>query len=197
MRWWLLALALMCALTGMAQLTTVQRPDGTVWKNDKNARGWLETGWTRYEFDSTGKLLREVEFASIAKDTYELRVTDFPTGHAVVTFLKPWFFRMYLLGFWWFVIVFFGTFFGRVFVNSRIYNRENGTDMSPVYAHAGPFVTKNFGHSLACTFTFWWPVRELKPENHRFARLANVMSVTALVLFFGALIGLALSGELH
>ena len=69
--------------------------------------------------------------------------------------------------------------------------------MSPVYAFAGPFVTNNFWHSLSCTFTFWWNTAKLKDENKPAAVISNVLSMTALVLFFGSLIGLALSGELH
>jgi len=187
----------MCSLTGFGQLETVQRPDGTIWKNNKEARGFFKTGWKRYDFDSTGVLLRESEFASIVKDTYLLRETEYVNGQPVIVFSKPWFGRAYLKGLYWFMLVFFATFFLRVFVNSRIYNRENNADMSPVYAHIGPFVTSNFGHSLASTFTFWWKTKALKLENQRAAVISNILSVTALVLFFGSLFGLALSGELH
>ncbi|MEO8588803.1 MAG: hypothetical protein ABI432_05495 [Flavobacteriales bacterium] len=197
MRSCLLLMLFTLCLTCSGQMKSVQRPDGTIWKNNKHARGFFETGWKRYDYDSTGVLLRESEFASIVKDTYLLREVEYVNGQPVVVFSKTWFARAYLRGLYWFMLVFFATFFSRVFVNSGIYNRENNTDMSPVYAHIGPLVTNNFGHSLASTFTFWWKTEALKLENQRAAVISNFLSVTALVLFFGSLIGLALSGELH
>ncbi len=193
----LLLVLLTLRLACLGQLESVQRPDGTVWKNNKDARGLLQTGWTRYDYDKNGVLVREIEFASIVQDTYTLSEIQYAAGQPVTVFVKPWFTRAYLKCLYWFILVLFTTFFSRVFINSGIYNRQNGTSMSPVYAFAGPFATNNFWHSLACTFTFWWRTDKLKDENRRAAIISNVLSVTVLVLFFGSLIGLALSGELH
>jgi hypothetical protein len=57
-------------------------------------------------------------------------------------------------------------------------------------------VSKNYGHSLSSTFTFWWTVDRLKPGNRRAARIANALSVIALSLFFGSIIAMAEAGEL-
>lgn len=189
----LYALCLVC----FGQLATVQGPDGTTWKNDKDARGFFQTGWVLYEYDLNGTLTRETEFASILKDTYKLREFEFRSGQPVEVFSKPWFTRAYLKYLYWFVLVLFTAFFSRIFINSRIYNEERGTDASPMYAFIGPLVTNNFGHSIACAFKFWWNTGRLKEENKQAAVISNVLSITALVLFFGTLIGLGLSGELH
>ena len=108
----LIALQLAC----FGQLETVERPDGTIWKNNKDARGFLQTEWTRYDFDTKGKLVREIEFASIVKDTYKLREIEYTNGQPVIVFAKPWFTRAYLKYLYWFMLVLFAAFFSRVFI---------------------------------------------------------------------------------
>lgn len=145
------------------------------------------------QFDKNGKLLKETEEVSFGKDTYKVKEIDYTSGQPVTIIDKP-FLAFYIKNLVAIMVILFVTFFGRVFINSNIYNSENGTDYSPIYFHFGPLVTKNFGHSLLCTFTFWFS--NYKPENRRLVIISNTMSVIALTIFFGIIIGLAVSGEI-
>ncbi|MCO5280543.1 MAG: hypothetical protein M9931_05730 [Chitinophagales bacterium] len=127
------------------------------------------------------------------KDTYKVKEIDYTSGQPVTIIDKP-FLAFYIKNLVAIMVILFVTFFGRVFINSSIYNSENGTDFSPIYFHFGPLVTKNFGHSLLCTFTFWFS--NYKPENKRLVIISNTMSVIALTIFFGIIIGLAVTGEI-
>ena len=137
------------------------------------------------KFDKTGKLLKETETVSIIHDTYTIKEIDYSSGQAVTIIDKP-FLAFYLKNLIAIAIVFFLSFFTRIFINSRIYNIENGTDLSPIYFHFGPLVTSNFGHSLLCTFSFWFS--KYKPENRRLVLITNTLSIIASGLFFGAII---------
>lgn len=145
------------------------------------------------QFDKNGKLLKETEEVSFGKDTYKVKEIDYTSGQPVTIIDKP-FLAFYIKNLVAIMVILFVTFFGRVFINSSIYNSENGTDFSPIYFHFGPLVTKNFGHSLLCTFTFWFS--NYKPENKRLVIISNTMSVIALTIFFGIIIGLAVTGEI-
>ncbi len=147
--------------------------------------------WKR--FDKSGKLLKETEEVSISKDTYKVKEIDYTSGQPVTFIDKP-FLAFYIKNLIAIMIIFFVTLFGRVFINSSIYNIENGTDFSPIYFHFGPLIAKNFGHSLLCTFTFWFS--DYKPENRRLVIISNTMSAIALTIFFGIIIGLAVTGEI-
>ena len=187
---------LLVSVTAFGQMDTVRQENGEIWVNDKPSRGFLVNGWTRYDHDSAGNLLRRTEFATIGKDTYTLRRTELADGREQVVYTKTWIARMFYAYTSWFMVILFVAFFSRVFVNSAIINRENGTRMSPIHGHIGPVVTKNYGHSLSSTFNFWWTVDRLKPGNRRAARIANALSVIALTLFFGSIIAMAAAGEL-
>jgi hypothetical protein len=187
---------LLVAVTAFGQMDAFRQSNGEIWVNDKASCGFLVNGWTRYDFDSNGRPLRRIEFATMGRDTYTLRRTELADGREQVVYTKTWIARMFYAYTSWFMVILFVAFFSRVFVNSAIINRENGTRMSPIYAHIGPVVTKNYGHSLSSTFTFWWAVDRLKPENRCAARLANALSVIALALFFGSIIAMAAAGEL-
>lgn len=188
---------LLVAVTAFGQMDAFRQENGEIWVNDQASRGFLVNGWTRYDFDSTGRPLRRIEFATMGRDTYTLRRTELADGREQVVYTKTWIARMFYAYTSWYMVILFAAFFSRVFVNSAIINRENGTRMSPIYGHIGPVVTKNYGHSLSSTFTFWWTVDRLKPGNRRAARLANALSVIALSLFFGSIIAMAAAGELQ
>lgn len=145
------------------------------------------------KFDKSGKLLKETEDVSFGKDTYKVKEIDYSSGQPVTIINKP-FLAFYIKNLFAIMVILFVTFFGRVFINSSIYNLENGTDFSPIYFHFGPVVTKSFGHSLLCTFTFWFS--DYKPENRQLVIISNTMSVIALTIFFGIIIGLALTEEI-
>jgi hypothetical protein len=147
--------------------------------------------WKR--FDKSGKLLTETEEVSFGRDTEKVKEIDYTSGKPVTLTNKP-FLAFYINNLFAIMVILVATFFGRIFVNSNIYNVENGTDFSPIYFHLGPLVTKNFGHSLLCTFTFWFS--SYKPENKRLVIISNTMSVIGLTIFFGAIIGLAITGEI-
>ncbi|MBK9049302.1 MAG: hypothetical protein IPL74_22380 [Bacteroidetes bacterium] len=147
--------------------------------------------WKR--FDKSGKILKESEKVSFGRDTYKVKEIDYTTGQPVTLIDKP-FLSFYIKNLVAIMVILFVTFFGRVFINSNIYNSENGTDFSPIYFDFGPLVTKNFGHSLLCVFTFWFS--NYKPENRRLVLISNTLSAIALTIFFGIIIGLAVTGEI-
>lgn len=142
------------------------------------------------QFDRSGKLLKETEEVSFYKDTYKVKDIDYTSGQPVTSIDKP-FLAFYINNLVAIMVIFFGTLFGRVFINSRIYNIENGTEFSPIYFHFWPLVTKNFGHSLLCTFTFWFS--KYKPENRKFVIISNTMSLMTLIIFLGIIIGLVVT----
>ena len=141
-------------------------------------------------FDRNGKLIKETEDVSFGKDTYKVKEIDYSSGRPI-TIIDKSFLSFYINNLALILVIFFGTFFGRILINSRIYNIENGTNFSPIYFQFGPLVTKNVGHSLLCTFTFWFS--NYKPENRQLIIISNIMSVIALTIFFGLIIGLAIS----
>ena len=147
--------------------------------------------WKR--FTISGKLLNESEEVSFGKDTYKVKEIDYTTGSPITIVNKP-FLAFYIKNLVPILMVFFLTFFGRVFINSRIYNIENGTNFSPIYLFFAGFVSKNFEHSLLCTFTLWF--FNYKPECRRLVIISNILSGIALIIFFGILFGLAVTGEL-
>lgn len=148
--------------------------------------------WSYYDRD--GKLLRISEVISFAKDDYTIREIDYSSGHPILTVDRK-FLAYYLRNFFIIMAIIFGSFFGRMFINSRIYNIENGTNYSPIYFYFPGFVSRSWWHSMLCTFTFWFV--NYKPENRRLVVISNTLSLIALGTFFAILIGLAINGELH
>lgn len=145
------------------------------------------------QFDKSGKLLTETEEVSFGKDNYLVNEIDYTSGQPVTIIDKP-FLAFYIKNLVAIMVILFVTFFGRTFINSNIYNSENGTDYSLINFHFGPLFTKNFGHSLLCTYTFWFS--NYKPNNRRLVIISNTMSIITLTIFFGIIIGLAATGEL-
>ncbi len=145
------------------------------------------------QIDKTGKLLNEKETVTIGHDTYTIKEIHYSSGQAIIIVDKP-FLAFYLKNLIAIAIVLFLSFFSRIYINSRIYNVENGTNLSPIYFYLGPLSTNNFRHSLLCTFSFWFS--NYKPENRRLVLITNTLSVIALGLFFGAIIGLAIESNI-
>jgi hypothetical protein len=147
------------------------------------------------KFDKSGKLLRDTEVVSFGNDTYKVKDIVYTSGQPV-TLVDKVFLSFYIKNLVLIMIIFFGTFFTRPFINSRIYNRENGTDLSPLYFGL-PFTKKYWeyaSHSLMCVFTLWF--FNYKPENRRLILISNTLSAIALTIFFGMIIGLAVTGEI-
>ena len=172
----------------------IEHENGTISKGNYTSNGKLTGIWKTY--DKGGQLIKEIEYTSIGNDTYTLKEIHYKDGQATIVSKKTWFASFYLQHLLLISIILGVIFFSRVFINSPIYNRKNGTNYSPIYFHFGPIVSKNFEHSLMCTFTFWWSVGKLKEESRSLARVSNILSIIALGLFFGLIIGLGLSGEL-
>jgi hypothetical protein len=145
------------------------------------------------QFDKYGKLLKETERVSIGKDTYTTKEIDYSSGQVITVIDKP-FLSFYLKNFIAIAIVLFFSFFGRIFINSKIYNIENETDYSPIYFFTPGYLSNNFGHSLLCTFSFFFS--NYKPENRQRVLISNTLSFVVLGLFFGIIIGLKISGEI-
>lgn len=146
-------------------------------------------------FDRSGKLLKETESVSFGKDTYKVKEIDYSGGQPVTLIDKP-FLSFYISNLVAIMIIFFVTFFTRPFINSIIYNRENGKNLSLLYLGL-PF-TKKYreyaSHSLMCVFTFWF--FNYKPENRRLVLISNTLSAITLSIFFAIIIGLAVTGEI-
>ena len=172
----------------------IKSEDGLIKKGNFNENGKKTGTWKTY--DQNGQLINEIEYASIANDTYILKEINYKDGQAEIVSKKTWFASFYLKNLLLIVITLGLAFFSRPFINSPIYNRINGTDYSPIYLHFGPVVSKNFGHSLQCTFTFWWNIKKLHEKNKTLGRINNVLSVIAVGGFLSLIIGLAISGEL-
>lgn len=151
--------------------------------------------WRRSDYYANGKhITKQIDRIKTLDGIIKVREVLFNGGKEVVIYNKTLFAKIYYRFTIVYMIVFFFFMFSRVFINSRIYNRENGTELSPIYFSIGPFVSKNFGHSMMCTFTFWFS--NYKPENKRLVYISNTFSLITLILFFGAIIGLVISGEI-
>ena len=164
---------------------------GNYWEGDYKD-GHTIGLWQQY--NKSGKLLVEEEHVLVFNESNIVKKIDYSSGQAVTIFNKR-FLSFYLKNLYLIMIVFFVSFFSRVFINSRIYNRENDTKYSPIYFFAPGFVTQNYRHSLICTFTFWFS--KYKPENRKLVLISNTLSATALGIFFGIIIGLATTGNLN
>jgi hypothetical protein len=146
------------------------------------------------KFDKRKKLIKETERVHLGKDTYVVTEIDYSSGHPA-TIIDRAFLAFYIKNFFIIMALIFVSFFGRVFINSKIYNVENETDYSPVYFYFPGYVTENFQHSLLCTFTLWFFT--YKQENKRLVIFSNILSLIALSTFFAVIIGLAINGEPH
>lgn len=148
--------------------------------------------WRR--FDKSGRLLKEREDVQLIKQTYTVKEIDYSGSHPQIIIDNP-FLAFYIKNFSIIMATMFLAFFGRVFINSRIYNIENGTDYSPVYFSFPGYVSENFYHSLICTFTIWF--FRYKPENKRLVLISNILSAIAIGTFLAIVVGLAISGNLR
>lgn len=151
--------------------------------------------WDRSDYYNTqGDLIRQVDKISTPDKLETVREVEYVNGKEHIIYNKTLFTKIYLNFIIPYMVVVFFFMFSRIFINSWIYNREEGTDLSPIYIKFGPLTSGNYNHSLRCAFTFWFS--NYKPENKKLVRISNAFSVIALTLFFGVIIGLAVSGEL-
>ena len=152
------------------------------------------TLWRRSDYyDDNGKTIRQIDRIETIEGVEIVREVEFVDGQEKLIYNKTLFAKIFLRYTVAYIVLLFFFFFSRIFINSRIYNIENETDMSPILFHFGPVVSGNFTHSMLCTFTFWFS--NYKPENRRIVFVSNMFSIIALGLFFGAIIGLVISGE--
>lgn len=157
------------------------------YKNNERVGGWNF-------YNQEGTLVRVAEDISFGNVKYRVKEIEYSHGNSILKVDRR-FLAFYLKNFNVIILIIFGTFFGRVFINSRIYNLENGTNYSPIYFKFPGYVSKNWGHSILSTFTLWFI--NYKPENRRLVIISNTLSFIVLGTFLGLLIGLAISGELH
>ena len=157
-----------------------------IYKNNK----WVGN-WKR--FDKEGNLLKETREVHLGQYSYLVKEIIYSDNVPSVISDKK-FLAFYIDYFFILVSIIFGAFFGRVFLNSKIYNIENGTNSSPIYFFAPGYVSDNFRHRLICTFTFWFS--NYKPENRQRVLISNTLSIISLGMFFGIIVGLAITGEI-
>lgn len=173
-------------------LWIISDSSGNYWKGNYE-NGNADGIWQH--FDKRGKLLTEREEYSIGKDQCIVKEIDYSSGKPVILFDKPVlkFYAQYFLPI---MVVFIVSLIGRIFINSVIYNRENNTDHSPIYRGL-PYAEKDredFFFSLYCMYTFWF--FNFKPENRRLVWISNTMSALVLIIFFGLIIGLSITGDI-
>jgi hypothetical protein len=157
-----------------------------IYKNNKAVGIWKR-------FDKKGNLLNETQKVHLGNDSYLVKKIEY-NDNVATTIIDKKFLAFYLENFFMITTIIFVTLFGRIFINSKIYNKENGTNYSPIYFFAPGYLSDNFEHSVICTLTFWFS--NYKPENRKRVFLSNILSVIGLSLFFGIIIGLAISGEI-
>lgn len=170
----------------------IESDEGLIKKGNYNENGKKTGTWKTY--DQNGQLVNEVEYASVANDTYILREVNYKNGQVEIVSEKTWFASFYLKNVLLVAIIILGAFFIRVPINMTIVRRQYG--QKPVFWF--PFVTsfdKAMRYMIGTMFTFWWT--NLKPENKSLGRLSNFLSIIALGGFFGLIIGLGISGELN
>lgn len=159
-----------------------EKGSNTLLKGFYNNNGGREGLWRTY--DGKGKLLRETEYASVGRDTYILKETEYINGKAKVIVNKSWFAKFYLKNVLTISLIILISFFLRIPINFLILKKRYGQ--------------LRFGNALKynvmTTFTFWW--NGSNAENRKLKTISNVLSIIALGSFFGVLIGLAISGEL-
>lgn len=169
----------------------IEFDSGSIAKGDYTNWGREDGTWKYY--NQKGQLIKEIEYASMLQETYVLRKIEYKNGQEIIISEKTWFARFYMSNIVLIIIITMGAFVIRLPINLVIVNREYGR--GPFYLI--PF-TKSFDtamrYNITVTFTFWWS--GLKPENKNLGRLSNLLSVIALIMFFGGLIGLGISGEL-
>lgn len=172
-----------------------EEEDGSSSEGHYNSSGKLTGVWKTY--NNKRQLIREVEYASILDDTYTLKETVYKDGQPKVLSELPWFTAFYLKNLLPIVLVLGIAFFVRPFLNSPIHNQKNGTNFSPIYGFIGPSAAKSHTHSMLCTFTFWWNIKNLSAEHKTVGLLNNLFSIIALGGFLVLVIGLVLSGSLQ
>jgi hypothetical protein len=138
-------------------------------------------------FDKRGKLLKETEEVSFGKDTYRVKEIDYSSGQPVTLIDKP-FLSFYIKNLMVIMVLLMVVFLIKLFINSTIYNRENGTNLSLFYVGT-PFTKEYLDfalHFLICSFTVW--IFNYKPENRRLVTISNTLSAIMLTIFFGIII---------
>jgi len=164
---------------------------GNYWRGILND-GAKEGTWQK--FNKVGKLLMDEESVYDDDKTYIIKQIDYTGAHPRTLVSKP-FFGFFIKHYFFILAAIMVMFFARVFINSRIYNIENGTNQSPIYFYAPGYISNNFYHSLLCTFTLWF--FRYKPENRRLAMISHWLSVLSVGSFLAILIGLGIGGELN
>jgi hypothetical protein len=96
-----------------------------IYKNNKWVGNWQH-------FNKNGNLLKETRKVHLGQDSYLIKEIIYTDNVASVVVDKK-FLAFYIDYFFIIVTIIFGAFFGRVFLNSKIYNIENGTNYSPIY----------------------------------------------------------------
>lgn len=140
--------------------------------------------WKHY--DKNGKLLKEVEEIALDSKVYRIKEIDYSSGKPITVINKP-LLSFYIKNLYAFMIIFFVAFFGRIFVNSKIYNNENGTDFSLFYIGFGKLADKKAAHGILCFFTFWF--FKYDPKNRWLVITSNSLSLLALIICVAMVIG--------
>ncbi len=172
----------------------IENDNGTISKGWYSSNGKLTGIWKT--FDQNNQLIKEKEYTSVADDTYVLKEVVYKNGKATIISEKTWFAKFYLKNVLTLSIIIGIAFFLRMFINCQIYNQQNKVNNSISYIKNTSTIVKTQGLNILCTFTFWWRISKLKKESKSMAKFSNTLSIIALGLFFGIIIGLAISGEL-
>lgn len=148
--------------------------------------------WKTYSRD--GSLIKLIEYAYLADEVYTIKEIDYSKGEAKVIVDRA-FLGFYINYFKWIVIIIFGSFFIRFFINNEIYNIENKTNFTAILLLIPGSEPNNMMQNFKCMFTLWF--FNYKPQNRKKVIISNLLTLISLGTFIGILIGLGLAGELH
>ncbi|MCK5847137.1 MAG: hypothetical protein KAG84_06845 [Bacteroidales bacterium] len=151
--------------------------------------------WRRSDYyDTNNTIVKQIDKINTIDGMVKVKEVLFNDESEQIIYNKTLFAKIFYRFTVEYMVFFFILMFIRIILTSIIYNRENNTSLSPIYFFVGPYITKNYDHSILSVFTFWFS--NYKDKNKKMVYFTNTLSIITLTLFFGVIIGLMISGEI-
>lgn len=151
--------------------------------------------WRRSDYyDTNNTIVKQIDKINTIDGMVKVKEVLFNDESEQIIYNKTLFAKIFYRFTVEYMVLFFILMFIRIILTSIIYNRENNTSLSPIYFFVGPYITKNYDHSILSVFTFWFS--NYKDKNKKMVYFTNTLSIITLTLFFGVIIGLMISGEI-
>ena len=151
--------------------------------------------WRRSDYyDTNNTIVKQIDKINTIDGMVKVKEVLFNDENEQIIYNKTLFAKIFYRFTVEYMVLFFILMFIRIILTSIIYNRENNTSLSPIYFFVGPYITKNYDHSILSVFTFWFS--NYKDKNKKMVYFTNTLSIITLTLFFGVIIGLMISGEI-